>query len=307
MANKRYHIVIASIVFAIGLWFAINLGYEYDVEKSIPVVLDNTKVGLALKHPVPKFMLVRFRATGWQLAGVYFSPDVKYYIDMAALGPKDYIVSAKDLPEHVTLPPTVQVVTVRPDTLILAVDQFKEKRVPVAPQVALICAEGFGQIGTMHFTPDTVSISGASNVIQGISEWSTEYRRFDNLRAPVDEDISMYDPANFSIDVYPRTVHFHMDVEAFAEKTLSGIPVSAVAVPPNREVIFIPPRVELIVRGGIDQLAKISPADIQATSDYNVLVADTSGLTTPSYFTTADVKIIRRSPEKIQYVIRKKL
>ena len=307
MANKRYHIVIASIVFAIGLWFAINLGYEYDVEKSIPVVLDNTKEGIALKHPVPKFMLVRFRATGWQLAGVYFSPDVKYYIDMASLGPTDYIVSAKDLPEHVTLPPSVQVVEVCPDTLVLAVDQFKEKRVPVTPQVTLICAEGFGLIGTHGITPDTVSISGASNVIQGITEWSTNYRRFDNLRGPVDEDIPMYDPSTYSIDVYPRTVHFHMDIEAFAEKTLSGIPVNAVAVPSSREVIFIPPRVELIVRGGIDQLAKISPADVQATADYNALIADTSGMTIPSFYTTADVKIIHRSPEKIQYVIRKKL
>src|ERR1051326_6099595 len=114
MENKRYHIVIASIVFAVATWFSVNLRSEFTV------VLANVKAGKALKYPVPKNITVHFRGIGWALAALLLSPDVTYYIDGSTLGPDNFTVTGRDLLEHIKLPVSLQVVEVKPETLLLA-------------------------------------------------------------------------------------------------------------------------------------------------------------------------------------------
>src|SRR5260370_4242227 len=117
MENKRYHIVIASIVFAVATWFSVNLRSEYTVVQRIPVVMANVKAGKALKYPVPKSITVHFRGTGWALAALYLSPDVTYYIDGSSLGPENFTVTATELLEHIYLPVRLHVVEVTPEDL----------------------------------------------------------------------------------------------------------------------------------------------------------------------------------------------
>ena len=307
MENKRYHIVIASVFFAIAMWVSINMTYEYTVVKYIPVVLENMKEDYVLKFPVPKFLTVRFRGTGWQLASVFFSPNVKYYIDAKSLTDKPYIVTGRDLPEHVKLPLAVQTLDVIPDTLILAIDDFSEKRVPVVSRVAIVCMDGYGQVGPVHIAPESVVISGSRMMIEGITEWSTIHRRYDKQRTPINEDVPVDDAPTFSVDVFPQTIHYSVDIEHFAEKTFSGIPVSTLGVPANREIIFIPPKMDIIVRGGIDQLAKLTNDDFLATVDYNAILRDSTGVVVPALNSPQMVQVLRKTPEQFQFVVRKKL
>src|SRR5713101_4965378 len=114
MENKRYHIVIASIVFAVATWVSVNLRSEYTVVRHIPVVLANVREGRALRYPVPKSITVHFRGTGWALAGLYLSPDVRYFIDGSSLGTEGFTVTGRDLLEHIKLPVNLQVIEVKP-------------------------------------------------------------------------------------------------------------------------------------------------------------------------------------------------
>jgi len=84
MKNKRYHIVIGSILFAVLTWFSVNMRNEYTVVRRMPVVLENMREGKALKYPVPRFVTVRFRGSGWLIGGLYLFPNVSYFIDVSA-------------------------------------------------------------------------------------------------------------------------------------------------------------------------------------------------------------------------------
>ncbi len=307
MERKRYHIVIASIIFAILVWISINMAEEYTLVKHVPVVVENLKEGKALKFAVPKTIVVSFKGRGWQLAAIYFSSDVRYYIDMLSLSIEEYMVTKRDFFEHVKLPMAVQPVDVKPETLVLALADYKEKRVPLVPQVILSYREGYGQVGPLHIFPDSVLVGGAANLIETISRWQTVYRKYDNQHNPVNEELGVEEPTDFSLNVVPSTVHLQVDVQPFAEKTFSGIPLTATLLPPNREVIFIPPKIDLIVRGGIDQLARLSASDFQASIAYEALVQDTTGIITPLVSAPSEVSVIRRTPERFQFIIRKKL
>src|SRR6267378_1398927 len=294
MENKRYHIVIASIIFAIVTWISVNLRNEYTVALRIPVILDDFRAGVALKYPVPKSVTAHFKGTGWALAGLYLSPDIKYYIDVPSLRPESFIVTGRDLMEHVKLPVTLQVVDVQPETLILALGEYKEKSVPVIPHVTLDYREGFGKVGPVRLVPESVGIGGTKNIVASIAEWPTIYRKFENVRSDIDVDLPLEQPQNYA-------------VQLFAEKTFAGIRVTATGAPAGREVVFIPSRMDIIVRGGIEQLSRISSSDFQATVDYQSLVEDSSGAATPSVTAPADVKVISRKPERLQFIIRKRM
>ncbi len=307
MDKKRFHIVIASVIFAALTWLSVNMRDEYVVVKQMPVVLENMKEGKVLKYPVPKTVAVRFRGNGWSLAGLYLAPDVKYFIDVSTIGSENFMITGKDLLEHIKLPVSLQPLDVKPDTLLLALDDYREKRVPVVPRVVLEFRDGYGEVGPTRIAPESVVVGGSEYLLRPITGWPTVYRRFDELRSPLSVEIPLEESDSYSLDVAAQAVRLDADVQPFAEKPLSGIPIEAIGTPPNREVIFIPPRMDMIVRGGIDQLKNIRPSDFQATVSYEALAGDSAESVVPAINGPEEVKIVSRRPERFQFIIRKKL
>ncbi len=307
MENKRYHIVIASIIFAILTWISVNMRYDYTVVEQMPVILENLKDGKALRFPVPKYVTVRFRGNGWLIAGLYLSPGLKYFIDVSSIGPERFMITGRDLAEHVKLPFAVQLVDIEPETLHLALDDYFEKRVPVTSRIVVDFHEGYGQVGSLRWAPESVAVGGAKEHIEGLREWPTIYAKFGDLRSSIDADIPLEEPSNFSVTSLEKSVHLQVNVQPYAEKIFSGIPVTVATPPLNREVIFIPPRMDLVVRGGIDQLAKLTNADFDAVVPYESLLRDSPEYVIPSVIAPAEVKIVGRKPENFKFIIRKRL
>ncbi len=301
MEQKRYHIIIASVVFAALAWFAVTMRDDYTVTKQIPVFIENMKEGRALKYPVPNFVNVRFKGNGWQLAGLYLAPDVKYQIDVSTVGPEDYAVTSRDLLEHIKLPVMLQPIDVKPETLLLATDDYREKIVPIGPRVLCEFRDGYGQVGATVFTPDSVRLGGSRTLLATITGWPTLFRKFDNLYTPMDVDIPLEEPGTHAITVFAQSTRMHINVQPFAEKTFAGIPIRCTGVPPSREVIFVPPKIDLIVRGGI------APDTFQATVSYAELQRDSITMVIPRLNDVEGVQVVSRKPERFRFIIRRKL
>jgi YbbR domain-containing protein len=281
--------------------------YDYTIVRMIPVILENEKEGQALQFPVPKNMTVRFHGNGWMLAALALSPDMKYYIDVSSLSREHYVVTAQDVLEHIKLPVSVQVMDVKPETLILALDEYKEKRVPIVSKVMMNFHEGYGQVGSVTILPESVLIGGTKHIIDQLTEWPTVYKKLDDLRGPVDMELLLEESATYAVNIAQPSARITVNVQPFAEKVFPGIPISVVSLPSNREVIFIPPRMDVIARGGIDQLAKLTPESFEATVHYQTLVEDTTNNILPVLQGPGGVKIVSRKPERFQFIIRTRL
>ena len=144
-------------------------------------------------------------------------------------------------------------------------------------------------------------------MIAAFSAWHTAYRKFDDLHAPVNAEIPLEDPAHYALEIHGATTRVRINVQPFAEKRFPGIPLTATGVPPGREVIFVPPRIDIVVRGGIEQLERLSAADFQATVSYAGLSLDTVREVAPLITWPEEVKVVERKPERFSYIIRKKL
>ena len=307
MEQKRYYIVIASIIFALLAWLSVNLRNEYTIIKTLPVTIENLKAGTALKYPVPKNVAVSLRGRGLSLAGLYLIRQVQYNIDVSSVGIKDFYLTKANLREHVRLPEDIQPLDINPDTITLAIDEFEEKKVTVTPRIILDYHEGYGQVGHIRVSPDSIMIHGSKTALQTINSWPTAYKKFDKIKSSIEYTLPLEKSEYYSIELAAENTRLSVNVQPFAEKTFTGIPIQVIGVPMNREVVFIPPKMEIIVRGGIEQLAKLSETDFLLTMNYEILPQDTIAFVKPLLTFPQDVKIVSRRPEEFQFIIRKKL
>lgn len=307
MTQRRFPVAIGAVLAALATWISVNLQNDYSIVKSVPVVFEDMREGKAFRYPIPRVMSVRIRAKGWVVARLFLSPDVKYFINLSSVGEEPVHITAREVQNHVTLPPDVTVVDIKPETLTVALADYYEKRVPVSPRIVLGFREGYGQVGPAKVEPESVSIGGTLEYLRGIRSWSTDFRRYDGVRAPIVEEIPLEELPNYSVRVHAGTVLVSVNVEPFAEKLFPGIPVSVSSVPDGSEVIFIPPRLDLVVRGGIEQLAAISGDRFSATVEFQDLARDSTGYVVPGLKIPGGVHVVERKPQRFRFIIRKKL
>ena len=305
MKNKNLHIAIFSTLFAVALWLSINMGYEYQTVVSVPLVLENIKPNRSLAKPVPLTVNVKIHASGWQLVGLYFVPDVRYVLDISDISNRFNFVTSKEIVERLKLPQGIQTVDIKPDTIMVVLDDKVKKTVPVEPVVAMTFREGYGVVGDIESIPDSITLTGAKDLLDKIDRWQTDPLVFSSLKSDVNARVGVSDTMSFSITPFPAAVTVQIDVQPIAEKSFKGIPVEVNQVPENRLVVLIPPKIDIIVRGGIEQVAAVEQKDFSSYIDYKSILLDTTGSIHPVVTTPKDIKIVRQDPERLQYVVRK--
>lgn len=307
MEKNRFPIIIATTLFAVLLWLSVNMSYDYQVVVSIPLVVENLPLNTAIATPFPKSVQVRLRGSGWHSAALMLSADPRCIIDAGALGSHKRSFALSDVLDRVTMPIGIQPVDMKPESVYFSFDSYAQKRVPVLLNAATEFRSGYGQVGETVITPDSVTIGGAVSLLATIRGWPTTRTAITDLKSPVDVELPLADSASNYLRLSPPAVHVKIDVQQFAEKTMAGLPVETRDVPQNKEVILIPPRIDLIVRGGVEQLSTLGNDRFSVSVEYGSIVNDSTGYTDPIVVSPKGVQLVMKKPERMQFIIRKKL
>jgi len=307
MKPRRFHIVITTAVIGTFLWLAVNLRDQYQVTLEAPLTIDNIPEGMAISTPVPQYLQLRIRGDGWRVAALLIGSMPHLHIPLGTLSPENPTISINDIPDRIPLASGLQLIDINPDTVSIVLDRKGGKRVPVTPDVMLSFRDGYGQVGPLIVSPDSVTVYGAVAVLEKITAWRTAAVSFDDLKNPLEQDVNMAGSVDHPLEFSPASVRIRLNVQPFAEKVFSGLPVDIRALPPNSDVIFIPPKVEIVERGGIRQLANILPVDFQVSVDFTQIIKDTTGYIVQSVVSPSGVQVVARRPEKLQYIVRKRL
>ena len=307
MKHRTLHIVFAATIFGAIIWISVSMHDLYQLTVDVPLTIEGIPDGWAVRTPIPPGVQLKLRANGWRFASLMLGPDMHLSISANGLSPGSRTVLLKEVAEHFVVRPDMQLLEITPDTVAIELDRLASKRLPVQVDCSFVFGEGYGQVGAVSVTPESVTVSGADAVLKTLSAWLTEHQTFDNLRAPLDAEISLVRSTPYLLTIVPSRVHIQVNVEPFAEKTFGGLPVETRAVPSTHEVILVPPRIELVVRAGIKQLSSLSASDFHVSVDYTTILADTTGTADPQIIPPAGVQIVRKRPERLTYIIRKPL
>jgi hypothetical protein len=304
MKPRRLHIVIASVVIGALFWLSVNLHEQYQTTVDVPLTIEGVPNDMAIRTPVPEYLQLRLRGDGWRLATLLVGSTPHLRIPLNALAPENPIITIDDVLDRIPLASGVQLFDINPDTVTVLLERKERKIVPVIPDITLSCRDGYGQVGPTIVSPDSVTISGAISILEQLSAWHTAAVRFDDLKNPLEEDVSMAHSLEHPLECSPASVKIRVNIQPFAEKVFSNLPVEIRALPANRDVIFIPPKVEIVARGGIRQLASIMPVDFQVSVDYADILKDSTGFIDPQVVSPGGVQIVARHPDRLQYIVR---
>lgn len=304
--KKQLPILIASLVFAIALWSYVSLSQSYSLDLSIPLEVKTGK-SQAITEDIPSSIDLTIKGKGWDLLSVLISKDLKYSLDLSKMKKDSRISTEQFISERLNLKPELSLVSINPDTINIEFDKILEKTVPVRNNIKINLKEGYGIVGKPKFTPDSVTISGSAKIVSRIKFIPTETRVFENVNNSLSGTIALKDTLSNVLKSDVKFVDFKYNIQLSAEKTVDEVIVDINGVPEDKEVLLIPPKVSVSIRGGVDQLARITPAEISASVNFETIESDTLGFVVPEIVIPEETNLLKSEPQKLQYIIKKKL
>lgn len=303
--RKNIFIYLSSLFFAVTLWMYINLNLVYSISISIPLDIKLSKVQ-AIANDLPGKVDVTVRGKGWDLVGLFLSKSLTLNIDLTNYKKDSKINLSQSINELLNLPSNVAILSVNPDAIEINFDNITSKMVKVRNMVNVIPKDGYFIIGNPKISPDSIKISGAMSVIGKIKFLPTEQITIANVNSGFTRTFNILDTLNNIVKIEPKNVTITYNIELSAEKNYDDINVLISNVPVDKEVLLIPPKLKLYLRGGVDQLAKINTDEIFAGIEFKQIENDSLGYVSPKISLPADVTVIKYEPQKFQYIIKKK-
>ncbi|MCX7833106.1 MAG: CdaR family protein [Ignavibacteria bacterium] len=303
--KRNIIIIIISFIFALAIWLYISLSDNYIVNLSIPIDLKLSQKQ-ALASELPNTIEISLKGKGWDLLTVMLGHKPVYILDLSNYKRNIKISPLSDLKNIIGIPEHITVLNVYPDTLDIIFDNITEKYLKVKNNLIVVPKEGYIIVGNPRIEPDSVKVYGASSIIMKLKSIPTVSLTIENVSQKFTRVVNLKDTLTNLIQIEPKTVTISYNIELLAERKLEGIDVFVTNLPSDKEVVIIPPKIDLIFRGGVNQLSKLSNDDVNVSIDFKVLEKDTTGFITPDIRIPIDYNLIKYEPSQFQYIIKNK-
>ncbi|TRZ51615.1 hypothetical protein D4R99_04150 [bacterium] len=303
--RKNIFIAVNTFLFAIFIWLYINLNLTYNYVIVIPLEVKSSKLQ-AVSNELPENLEVTLKGKGWDLLSILMKNNIIYTVDLSGYKKDTKINLVQAMSEVVNLPPSVSVQSVVPDNLDISFDNTITKSIKVKNNTIIALKEGYILIGSPRIVPDSVKVTGATSVISRIKYLSTDHMDFTGIGNSFSKEVKLSDTLSNLVKVEPKSVTIFYRVELSAEKTFEDINVNVLNLPADKEVLLVPPKISLSLRGGVEQLSKINASDFKVGIEYSQIDSDEQGFVVPSIELPNDFTIIKSEPQRFQYIIKKK-
>lgn len=303
--EKKTHVIIASIVLSILVWLSVSMNNQYLVTIRVPFRVSGLQRNITLASPVPRSFSVRVRGTGWQVASSYLSTASSIDFDASNFEKRKILLTSAELAYSLDLGSSAEVVSFTPDSIWLVLDTVITKRIPLLAKVDVVPHDGFMVMGEPIIQPDSVTISGAKRVVDGIVSWPTQPKKFKNVINSVDTKVLLADSLARLIKLDIAEAEVKIDVEQITENTYKNIPVKILNNKDSAQVLLLPPTVDVTIRGGINMMSDITADSLSVSLDYNNLIGSLSSHVEPDVKAPPEFQVIGVRPDTLEFVIRK--
>jgi YbbR domain-containing protein len=301
--KKNIHIVIISIFFSILLWGSISLSKDYYITVDIPVRVVNFPGGYSSATKLPEKISAKIRGNGWKLVSVNLGSDLEYIVSANNDTGKKYINLFNSLSDNQWLASDMEVLDLNPDTLSIYIEKVSEKKVAIEHNLDLSFKDGYGLASNIIISPDSITLTGPVSLVKKINSIQTEKVKLAGLDAQTIEQVKLENIRGMNYNVNFVTVD--LDVQKIVDKNFDNILVSVIDIPGDREVVLLPNRVSIGIRGGINILGKLNEDRIRTYVYYRNVVLDTLGSVKPHIDVPPNTSLIYIKPERLRYIIKK--
>jgi len=303
--RKNIYIYLISFVASALLWIYLSLNLKYTIVIPVPIEI-KLPGSQALGSDLPSNVDVTIKGKGWELLDIMISKKLSYNLDLSSYKKEAKINISQKINELLELPSGISVLNINPEYIEFNFDNVTSKMVKVKNMVNVVPKEGYYIVGPPVVNPDSVKLSGAMSIVGKVRFLPTEQVNITNVNSGFTRTFKIIDTLNNIVKIEPKTVTITYKIELAAEKNFEDISIIVANVPSDKEVLIVPPKLKLYLKGGVDELSKINPEEILAAIEFKSIENDSLGYVSPKITLPVDVGILKFEPQKFQYIIKKK-
>lgn len=299
-----------SLFLAIAFLFLIltKLSETYTQTVSFNVELDNVKDEVVLISSNDNKVDVVLNGKGFDLLPYAFYKSKSIYLDAE----KDVFSKEKSYywdavnNRHIingVVGNSIDVRSVKPDTLILTYDVLKTKVVPVVLQQNVEYASGFDVLHALRTYPDSIKIVGSESDLENVTSISTNLLSLVNIKTDISETIDLDISQYSSISFFPNSIEVRGSVKRFTEGRVT-VPIEVKNTPVNKVINYFPKSIEVIYYVDLENFNNITVNDFRVSANFENLNDETIRFLDLELVKTSSLlKNSRLSQDKIEFII----
>jgi YbbR domain-containing protein len=197
---QNFWFKLVSVVMALLLWFHVATDNTYEYSDKFPLEIVGIPESLLLAEKLPDYINVTIQGKGKDLLKLMVAEKDSLKLDAREFkrGDTDYLIKPEDVPLPDGLELRVAAI-LPPKKLKIRLDYPMEKKLNVQPKVSFLPAEGFVQVGEVHFNPKEIEISGPRMWVRNLTDISTQGKIIENVKEPVSEQIDLVLPEGYNL------------------------------------------------------------------------------------------------------------
>ncbi len=295
--------IIGSFIFGIALWFytSLNGNYTTYINAPISVILPENR---ALEKPLPETISIQVKGSGWNIFNLmFFNNSKKILVNLSSssindsiyrIGRNEIIKGAQSF-ERVELNQTI------PESVEIYTGIDGVYNVPLISQVEIIPKNGFSLVGNISMEPTKIRISGNDKVVSKIPYWTTKREVFENVNSPFTARVELTDSISDMVSLGSKDIQIFAEVQQTGEITITEIPISFTGGDlPSGHFIY-PGFVTVTLRGGIEEVDKVSSSSVKVSIDFSTIINDTRGVLKPTIEIPENLEVIKVEPPFIYH------
>ncbi|MGA7720690.1 MAG: hypothetical protein WCA84_05880 [Ignavibacteriaceae bacterium] len=301
--KKNLHIILISFLFSIILWVSISLSNEYYTTIEVPVKIIDFPSGYSSGSSIPEKITIKVRGKGWKLIALNISTLKDYIVPVGQMTGKRIINLYNFLAENPWLSSDLEVISVTPDTISFYIEKISVRKVPIIPNLDVKFRAGYGLASPIKIQPESTYVYGPVSFLSKLEFVTTESFGKDELDSRTVKKIALKSIQGMSYR--DDAVIASLDVQRIVEKSFDSLIVHVIDIPKDRNVVLLPNRINISLRGGIEVLGKIDTSQFNAYINYREVVMDTVGSIIPHIDIPENISLIFIKPERLRYIIKK--
>jgi YbbR domain-containing protein len=297
------------LLFTSILWLFIQFSKNYTQEVEIAIRYTNIPQDKIFNEKSDQTLRMVLNGNGFRLMNHNWSkPTLQFNVEDAVINNKDeyyFHVDKESSALKNKLEFKGRVLSVQKDTLRLKLDHNLEKKIPVKISQKIQYAIGYGSDKGVVVSPDSIMISGPSQIIDTIQYITTENLTLEGLNVNYTSklDINVKEIPSV-ITITPTQVEANVLVSKFTEGD-QKIPITLNNIPEGVEIKIFPQEISVIYRVGLDKYNEISPRDFMIVADYAKASEESLFLTLELVNKPEYIHDVRLQTKQVQFVVLK--
>jgi hypothetical protein len=279
------------------------LSNEYYASINVKLKVIDLPFGYTTGSKLPSNIVIKLKGKGWKLAVESLGADADFFVSAKYDSGKINLNLYNSLSDNRWLANDIAVININPDTLSFHIEKIVSKKIKILPNLNLTFRQGYGLAEPVYIYPESTIVYGPWSVIKNLTSIPTEYASYVNTDSRIKEKLSLA-PVQ-GIFYGDNSAVLFLDIQKIVDMNFDGVPIKIYDIPVDRDIVFLPNKISVGIKGGIEFLGKVTPDQFKVSINYRNIVSDTLGSIIPDIQMPPNLSLIYIKPERLRYIIKK--